>query len=83
MEKYIETRWLSEENCILRLLERWNELIDFLKKEDNKDSKEIIEHLNDETKVYFQFLTIFLKDVNAFKILQKGEALVTRFKRKL
>ena len=31
MQKYIETRWLSEENCILRLLERWNELIDFLK----------------------------------------------------
>ena len=79
MQKYIETRWLSEENCILRLLERWNELIDFLKNEDNKDSKEIIEHLNNETKVYFQFLTIFLKDVNAVNILfQKREALVTK-----
>ena len=79
INKYIETRWLSEEFCISRILQRWDELIEFFTNEGNKDSKEILELLNEEVKVYLQFLIIFLKDINQVNTLfQKREALVSK-----
>ena len=61
------------------MLQRWDALIDFFKKENNNDGKQILEYLTNEAKLYFQFLMIFLKDVNAVNTLfQKREPLVTK-----
>ena len=42
INKYIESRWLSEEDCVSRMLQRWDALIDFFKKENNNNKKEIL-----------------------------------------
>ena len=55
INKYIEARWLSREFCISRIFQRWDELIEYFTNEGNKDSKRILEILNELIKVIFSF----------------------------
>jgi hypothetical protein len=83
MLKYIDTRWLSLEQCVERILERKKELRQFLKDYNEKNSSrtrnKILKDLDDpETQIYLQFLAVFLERVNTLnKYFQQQDSCVT------
>ena len=71
--KYVDTRWLSMEQCVKRLIERKKELIQFLREYDEKKSEKtrlsIINRLEDsEIIVFLEFLSLFLELINTLNI---------------
>ena len=63
ISKYIETRWFSQEDCILRILERWDELLNFFTNEEN---------------ISYEFLKFFLNKVNDIQYFSKSIVLLKK-----
>jgi len=66
-----KTRWLSNQAANERLLLLWNPVRQFLIA--NKETKLITIMDEPETKVYIQFLTIFLKKINITNLIFQNE----------
>ncbi|XP_066582012.1 protein FAM200A-like [Prorops nasuta] len=71
--KYGETRWLSRQKCIERILEKWDTIHKFLVEQQLEKIKEAEELLiimeNSETKAYLYFLENVLRKFNTFNAL--------------
>lgn len=59
--KLADTRWLSLKQCIVRVLEQYNVLIQFLTEENNTEANNILQKLrNPFNKMYLQFFEFVL-----------------------
>ncbi|XP_066587598.1 protein FAM200A-like [Prorops nasuta] len=71
--KYAETRWLSRQKCIERILEKWDTIYKFLVEQQLEKIKETEELLiimeNIEIKAYLYFLEHVLRRFNTFNTL--------------
>jgi hypothetical protein len=88
ISKYVETRWLSEEFFISRILSRWKELIQYFSNETTKSGTEIFNYLEEtEIKVYLQFLKIFLREINRmntkFQMKERSVCIIEEYIRNL
>jgi len=77
---YAVTRWLSLENCVIRILMRWDALVAYFQDAKGDDVKSILKLLkNPEVKVYLQFLRVALKKINSLnQLFQSRSIIVTR-----
>ncbi|XP_066587622.1 protein FAM200A-like [Prorops nasuta] len=75
--KYGETRWLSRQKCIERILEKWDTIHKLLVEQQLEKIKEAEELLiimeNSETKAYLYFLENILRKFNTFNALFKQD----------
>jgi len=69
MLRLVSTRWLVLEECVNRLLTRWDELIKYFTEIAEPEFKHISQVMcEDEVKVYMQFLKEFLARLNSINV---------------
>ena len=67
MLRYVDTRWLSLESSVSRILERNAELIKYFE-ETESDTEFMVKTMKKpETIIYLQFLNVFLTKINKLK----------------
>jgi len=66
--KEVDTRWLSKEKVVTRIVQLWPLLSEYFSEIDVDEVKIMKQMANPELKVYLQFLSVFLKKINEVNI---------------
>jgi len=85
MIRHADTRWLTLEHCLDRLISRWSELKLYFSNNamsiDDSTQKTLIKP---ETLVYLKFIQVFVKKINALNLMmQKDTSQITMIHRKI
>ena len=85
MLRYVDTRWLSLEISIERIVNRFKELIEFVTETAPRDAEWMIKMLlQPQTRIYLQFLLLFLGKINKLNVsLQSNTSMISKIIPKL
>ena len=78
--RYVDTRWLSLEMSISRIMTRYKEIIEFFETKAKNDAAWVIKNLRQsDTKIYSQFLQLFLNKINSLNLqFQTNPSMITK-----